>query len=312
MPVRRIPHPEGTRFPPERAGHITASVAPALWGLHPRETALGLFERMRGLEIPTEDSPVLERGLLYEDVVAKTTRLARPQWRIEKARVYLCDDALRLGATPDFWIYGDPERGDGVLEAKTIAPREFRVDWTEDLPPFWIALQLAVQMMLADVRWGAIAAWVVDPYRPHLEIFETERHPAAEQTIVETVEKFWRDVAANRRPNPDYAKDGVLARLLFPAEVPEKTVDLTESNRARDLLITRTELKARTLADQKQLDEIDNELRFMIGEAEIAVVRPRFRATLKTERRSGYTVPPKASRVLRVKDYEANKKDDAP
>ncbi len=302
--IERIPITDRDSWLALRKRDVTASVVGALFGDHPYETALGLYVAKSGVDMPGPETSVLWRGQLYESAVAIAVGQQRPDWTIVKATEYLRDPEARIGATPDFWVDGDA-RGRGVLQAKTVAPREFR-SWPEDQPPFWISLQTITEMMLSDAPWGVVAALVVDPYKPFVRLYEVPRHAGAEKRIREAVAKFWADIAEGREPNPDYGRDGDLIAALYPTEVPLKSIDLSGDNMLPALLAERAEAKARMRADEKRCDEIETEVRAKLGDAEMAVL-PNWRVTWKTETKR--FKPREASqwsgRVLRISERTA-------
>lgn len=283
-----------------RKPDVTASVIGALFGAHPYETALGLFVDKSGYEMPAFDSDVLWRGLLYESAVAVAAGQKHPEWKITKANEYLRDPDARIGATPDFWIEGDP-RGRGVLQAKTVAPREFKANWTDDQPPFWISLQTITEMMLGEVSWGVVAALVVDPYRPFVQLYEVPRHPGAETRLRTAVAQFWQDVKDGREPNPDYGRDSDLLAALYPSEVPLKAVDLAGDNLLPEILAERADLKKRMKVDEARCKEIETEVKFKLGDAEMGTLL-NWQITWKLQHRKGYHVDATSFRKLDVRD----------
>src|SRR5262249_11746918 len=158
---------------------------------------------------------VLRRGRLLESAVAQAAAEERPDWKITKATEYLRDPAARIGATPDFWVEGDP-RGRIIMQTKTVAPNIFRQQWTDDSAPFWVVLQTLTEAMLDDAAMGVIAALVVDPWKLDLHIYEVPRNATAEKKIRNGVAKFWKDVEAKRVPKIDPAMDSELIGLLYP------------------------------------------------------------------------------------------------
>src|SRR5207344_3605454 len=157
-----------------------------------------------GVDFPHADSAVTRRGRLLESAVALAVGEERPEWIITKNKDYYRDPNLRLGATPDFFIHGDP-RGLGVLQTKTAAPHIFERDWEGGATvPFWVQLQVLTEAMLTEAAFGAVAVLRVDAFDLALALIEVPRHPAAEQRIKAAVAQFWADVAAGREPDPDY------------------------------------------------------------------------------------------------------------
>lgn len=292
-----------------RKQDVTASTVGALFGCHPYETQLGLFKEKTGLETPLSNSAMLEWRLMLEGAVAVAVARQRPGWKIIKATEYLRDTDLRIGATPDFYIEGDP-RGLGVLQAKTIAPSAYKKQWQDGQPPFWIALQNATELMLEyEADFGAVAGLVIDPWKCQCEITEIPRHAGVEARICDAVAKFWLDVEAGREPAPDYAKDAELIASMYPEAKPLKTIDLTGDNHLPVLLAERADLKKRLKLDEARAKEIETEVKFKMGDAEIATLG-EFTITLKTQERAAHAVKASRFRKLNITDNRPQGGDD--
>jgi predicted phage-related endonuclease len=272
-------HPTDGKLHPLRKTDVTASTVAALFGLHPYETALGLYAAKTGVAMPDIDSKVLRRGRLLEGAVANAVHEERPNWSVTKANEYLRDPKIRLGATPDFYIYDENRRG--VLQAKTVAPNAFRSSWTEETPPTWIALQTATEMLLDGADFGVIAALVVDGWNFDLHIYDVPRNAGAEARIRDAVAKFWDDVGKGIPPKTDYARDDRLLQILYPRQVPGKEIDLRASNRAPELLEQREAAMAAIKQSEQGKTAAESELRELIGDAEIAIVSGGWRVKLK-------------------------------
>lgn len=284
-----------------RQQDVTASAVGALFGVHPYQSAYGLYAEKTGLDVPEPSSSMLEWRLMLEGAVAAAVAKQKPQWRIVKATEYLRDPELRLGATPDFIIEGDP-RGLGILQAKTIAPSAYKKSWQDGQPPFWIALQNATELMLEhEAAFGAVAGLVIDPWKIECPITEIPRHAGVEVRIREAVLKFWDDLAHGREPTPDYGKDADLVAALYPEATPLKTVDLTGDNHLPVLLAERETVKSRIKVDEARCKKIETEIKFKMGDAEIATV-DGFTISLKTQHRKGYEVKPTSFRKLNISD----------
>lgn len=284
-----------------RKQDVTASVVAALFGQHPYESALGVYAEKTGLDLPEIDNAVLRRGRLLEGAVAAAVAEEHPEWEIIKGTDYLRDPDLRLGATPDFYIMNDP-RGLGILQAKTVAPSVFKKQWRDTGPPFWIALQNATELMMEpDAAFGVVAALVVDPWKMECPIYPIPRHAGVEARIREAVTKFWADVAEGREPAPDYGRDAELFAALYPEATPLKTVDLTGNNMLPVILPERAELKVQMGKLEKRVKEIDTEVKFAMGDAEIATL-PGFSISLKTQNRKSYSVAATSFRRLNISD----------
>lgn len=294
---------------------VTASVVGALFGVHPYTSALALYQEKNGLDLPTETNVRMRRGSRLERAVAEEVGEKRPDWKISPAGVYLRDPDLRLGATPDFVIEGDP-RGVGILQTKVTTLKAFKREWQkrgennvdEIVPPFWIGLQTLTEMMLAGATWGAAAVYIDDPWCDDCEICEVARHAGAEQRIRDAVAKFWLDIEFGIEPALDYARDGELIAALHPDEIPAKTIDLTGDNMLPVLLAERERLNADVAAAQTRLIEINNEIRAKMADAAIATL-DGWVITLKRQERRAFTVP--ASDFRRLNVTNTRKQEDS-
>lgn len=284
--------------------HVTASVVGALpaFNCHPFMTPLRLYVEKRGLEFPERDSPVMRRGRWFEPAIPKAIAERRDDWTIEAPDIYFCDPELRLGATPDFLIRNDP-RGLGVLQAKTVAPPVYERDWLDgsDIPR-WIVLQVRLETMLTEAAFGVVGALLVDAYNPEIALLEVPRDPIEEQAILAAVRQFWIDVAEGKEPDPEFGKDSAIIRSLTPREVPGTSIDVGSNNELPTMLEQRANLIARIDADKARCKAIEDEIRFLMGDAEIANGLPDWRITYKTSKVEGYTVKPREQRVLRIYD----------
>lgn len=301
MPLERHPITDRESWLRMRKQDVTASAVGALFGAHPYETALGLYVQKCGVELPEPGTAMLEWRLILESAVGASVARQRPDWKIVKATEYLRDSDLRLGATPDFYIHGDP-RGLGILQAKTVAPVVFKKTWTDDTPPLWIALQNTTELMLdQEAAFGAVACLIIDPWKCECPIYEVPRHAGAEQRIREAVKKFWDDVANGREPQPDYARDADVIAAMGPAEKPGKTINLSGDNELPIILAERAELKARIKMDDDRCKAIETEIRHKMGDAEVGVTGD-FSLTFRTQHRKAYSVAATSFRGLRITD----------
>ena len=147
-----------------RLQDVTASDVSCLFGVSPYgKTALSVWAEKQGLTEGLEDNDALRRGRWGEAAIIEMLADERPDWQIRRARVYLRDPAIRLGATPDAEAI-DPERdGAGVIQCKMLAESVFEREWA-DGPPLGHQLQTLTEMMLDRAAWGAIVALVVERF----------------------------------------------------------------------------------------------------------------------------------------------------
>ena len=303
--IERRPISDRSQWLSWRTADVTASRVGALFGVHPYETALRLYAEKRGVEFPDQDNKVMRRGRWLEPAVAKAVEELRPEWKLEPPNVYLRDPDIRLGCTPDFFIH-DPVRGLGVLQAKTVASSVYARDWLGGSEiPFWIVLQTLTECMLADAAFGVVGALKVHEHDMDIAILEVPRHADSELKILVAVRNFWRNVADGIEPDPDFARDAAVIKLMTPRETPGKQIDFSGHNELPAMLAERAELMRKMGAAEDRCDEIETEVKHLMGDAELANGLPDWRITYKTQKRAGYTVPPKEPRVLLIKDRRA-------
>jgi predicted phage-related endonuclease len=293
-----------------RRPDVTASRSGALFGVDPYCSPLRLYHEKAGLLdlAPDNNSPILRRGRLFESAVAEAVREERPDWEIVKANEYLRDPEIRLGATPDFYIKGDP-RGLGVLQCKTCSAGVFDREWRgEGQLPFVTTLQVLTEAMLAGAAFGAAAALKIDAFNVEVAIVEVPRHEASEQRIRDAVVRFWDDVKNGREPPPDYGLDRDLIAALSPQEFAGKVINLEGDNEVMAGLAERADLKAQTKRAADRCAEIEAMIMQRMGDAESIVGVPDFRVTWRTTKFKEYTVKAREQRVLRILD---RREDDA-
>jgi predicted phage-related endonuclease len=285
-----------------RKQDCTASTIGALFNCHPYVTVLRLFCEKRGVQFADADNRVFRRGRWLEPAVAKAVEEERPEWQLKAPKVYLRDPDIRLGCTPDYFIDGDP-RGLGVLQAKSVAPSVYQREWLGGSEiPFWIVLQTLVECMLSDAAFGVVAALLVDPHAMDVAILEVPRHADSELKILVAVQNFWRSVASGIEPDPDFAHDADVIKALRPRETPGKQIDFSRLNSLPPMLEERAALMADIKKADARCDEIETEIKHLMGDAESANGLLDWRITYKVQKRAGYTVAPKEPRVLLIKD----------
>jgi len=287
-----------------RKEDVTASQVGALFNCHAYVTPLRLYAEKCGTEFIVEDNLAMRRGRWLEPAVAKAVEEVRPDWKLEQATEYLRDPDLRMGATPDFYIHGDP-RGLGVLQAKSVAPSVYAREWNDGKEvPLWIILQAVQEGMLAGADFVVVAALLVDAHNMDVAIHDLgARNPLAEAKIKDAIKKFWDDVERGIEPEPDYAKDANVVKAMWRAErAKDAEVDLSGNNRIPELLNMREILKREIKDAEAQVDAIDTEIKFEMKDAAIATGIEGWRVTYKTSFVKEYTVKAREQRVLRVTD----------
>lgn len=286
-----------------RQPDITASTIGAMLGIHEYLTPYELFALKTGLiEEDPEETPAMRRGRLLEPVAIELIREEHPDWIVAAPRAYYRDPAARLGATPDV-IAEHPDRGMGVLQIKTVERSVFARKWRGDAgvePPLWIACQAAVEAHLVGAEWAAVAAMTVG-FGLDLHLVEVPLLPALIERIRAEVAAFWRRVAENDPPPPDYGRDGDAIARVYADEGTGPEIDLTTDNRTTALLDLWDVRRADEKAAATDVRAIKAELLDKLGTAAGArTARGRLSAPLV--RRAGYAVGPAEYRQLKLKE----------
>lgn len=298
-----------------RRQDITASVAGALFQEHQYATRYGLYLEKAGLAPPqeevtptvTEDSIVLPpilRGTLFEKTAIEMVRLLKADWNVFAANnAYYRMPAARIGATPDVFATRPDQPGLGIIQVKTTDGLIFRKKWVngdgEVEIPAWIAIQAIVEAKLTGASWACVAL-MIGGINTELKLFDIPIHDGVWGRLVEEVGEFWRRVAEQDPPEPDYARDGDLVRSTFDGD-ESLEVDWSADNRVPAILDERAELKVveKAGADaERKRKALEVELLAKLGNAAVGraadgrVVRVKtIRVNRKPSPASTYTYP---------------------
>jgi len=276
-----------------RRRDVTASQVAALFSEHKWLTMLMLWQQKRGEDGQQGDSPAMRRGRILEPAVAEAVKEENPEWApiIRKANEYWRLPAMRLGATPDYYIGEPGTPGFGLLEAKTVSPDQFEI-WNGSLPLAY-TLQCLAQQMCTGAAWGTVAVLVTNRGFD-LHMYAVPRHAAAEAKIAAAVAEFWRAVDAGEQPPPVMPQDRETLIRMFPKD-DGSSLDLNFDNELPVLLAERASLKVAT----KRLVEIDETIKAKLGSAATAFCSD-WRISYRAHERAEYTVPAKTVRSLRI------------
>jgi predicted phage-related endonuclease len=299
MIIERYEMPPGMRLHPLRPTVLGMSEIACWAGHDPFKSRLQLWAEKTGLIEPQPDNAMMRRGRWLESAALCAVDELHPAWDVRKANVFLRAPAWRLGATPDAVV----DTGDGQLtnlQLKVVSRPVFERDWANG-PPLGYQLQTLGEAMLMDAPKAMIAALVIDTYSAELELFEVERHAAAEAKIVELADHFWSNI--DFRPELDAKRDADVVAKLYAKSQPEPVLDLTGDNLLAELLPQRAALVGEMALDRAQLDQIDTEIKAKLGAHQIAEL-PGWRISWKPVTRKEHIVKESTFRVLRVTEIE--------
>ncbi|CAN7381416.1 YqaJ viral recombinase family protein [Bradyrhizobium sp. LjRoot220] len=311
MPIERIavdPSKDRATWLALRQQDITASDVPAICGEGMFGSATKVWAEKLGKVGPQEMTEAMKRGLWGEAAVFEAIGWEYPDWEIRRAKIYLRDTELRLGATPDGAAIIPGLDGVTVIQTKVIARPVFDNYWRADpddeyspiVAPLAYQLQTLTETMLADAARAMIVALVVDTFKWSLFTVSLERNAPAEAVIRDRVASFRKNyLETGIQPPVDPERDEQVLKLLFPQDNGIE-IDLSHDNELPGLVDSL--VNART---EKKMCEDDEKtaktaIAGKMGEAAIARMADGRRISFKTQHRGSYTVGETDFRVLRI------------
>jgi predicted phage-related endonuclease len=279
-----------------------------------------LFSEKRGLRPPLVDSGVLRRGRYNEAGVFEAIAEELPEWNVTRAKIYLREPELRLGATPDGFALAPDRPGRGVIQAKTVARSIFRNRWLwdPDTPiesgdadaPGYYRLQVLTEMMLSEAKWGVLAVLVTSEFDSRLRLFDIEPDPITEARILTNVARFWQEhFDPGIMPPFEPQRDEALIKALYPRDTGA-TIDLRGDNRATALVEEWIETSAALKRLKKQEETLKTELKGKLGDHSYGLLASDRRVSWRVQHRRGYAVKPSNPRVLKIQKIIQTSEDD--
>ena len=180
-----------------------------------------------------------------------------------------------------------------LLEAKNVDARMAH-EWA-DGPPLHYRIQVLHGLDVLGLKVGHLAALIGGNTFVHYRI---EWDEASVANIIKAEEKFWGEVLMRRPPDVDgdaSTKAALAAHFKTPTlesvEVPVRMLELIDQRAAAKT----------TLALAKaRVDEVENEMKMLMGDAELATLDGRVIATWKTVTRAAHEVAESSFRQLAV------------
>lgn len=291
-----------------RLQNVNASEVAICCGEGPYGSLAELYAEKKGLRPPRADSGLLRRGRWLEASVFEALAEMRPDLEIRRARIYLRDPELRLGATPDGFAL--LSGGRIVVQAKTISRSMFRKRWLLDPdstvengdaePPIYYVLQVLTEMLLSDSAYGLLAVLVVAEFDSVLRTFEIERNEEVIERILRAVDTFWREhFDPGIMPDFQPLRDAALIVALYPKD-DGSLIDLTTNNRAGAVVELLIETAAAIKGSTATSKAAKAELQAILKDHTYGLLADGRCISWKRQHRRGYTVEPSNPRVLKI------------
>lgn len=291
-----------------RQSDVTASDVPAVCGEGMFGSATKVWAEKLGKVGPQEMTEAMKRGLWGEAAVFSAIEMEYPDWEVRRAKVYIRDTELRLGATPDGAAIIPGLDGVTVIQTKVIARPVFNAHWRTDpddehspiVAPLGYQLQTLTETMLADAPRAMIMALVVDTFKWSLYAVPLDRNAAAETAIRDRVAFFWRNyLDTGIQPPVDPERDEAIVKALFPKDNGLE-IDLSHDNELPTLVdMLEADREAKRLAEKDE-KICKTAIAAKMGEASIARLADGRRVSHKSQGRAGYVVEPSSYRVMRI------------
>lgn len=287
-----------------RRQDVTASVAGALLGVDPYKSHYRLWMEKSGRHSEdVDETAAMLRGKMLEAPALSMLAIDRPKWKVWQPNVYLRDTTARIGATPDAYAVDPARAGFGVVQVKSVHPRNFKTGWInedgEAEPPLHVAVQTIQEAHLAGASWAAALALVIDN-GIDVHVVPVEIHDGVIARLRDETSQFWKAIENGIEPDPDYARDGSLIAGMY-ADDNGREIDLSGDNMLPAILAERAEIKARMSAGKARLDAIEAEVVHKIGDHERAFV-PGWNIRRPIVDRRGFYVEPTSYRKLSIRE----------
>ena len=286
--------PELKKFPSRKAwlearrGGLGGSDAPNIVGVGYRSALETYLEKIEATE-PQEDTNILWWGRKLQPIVAQAYRRETGRkLQYYGNHFFVSEERPHLFASLDAMIV-EPA---GILEIKTsevVTERELE----EEIPLAWqVQLQHCLGVMGLEAGSFAVAL-------PHRKLFYVDV-PADKEFIELLFDKeaaFWKRVQERRPPDPDASESARWAlQKLYPHDtgkeiiLPETAIELDQK---------RMKAKAEIDAMEAILNQAENDLKAMLGDATTGIIGNGLSYTWKHQKKAAYEVKASETRVLR-------------
>jgi putative phage-type endonuclease len=250
---------------------LGGSDAATVVGLNPYKSPLALYFEKRGEVDDTEMGEPAYWGIKLEDIVAQ--EFAERTGLDVRLYPYMLQQAEHdwMLVNLDRLVFEGPDATEplGVLEVKTTGAHHAH-EWADGAVPEYYQVQVAHELAVS----GLDRAWIVCLVGGQrlTEPVEIERDNALIADLIAVEGAFWADTVAGIPPAADASESTTeaLAKRYPTAEIG-KTVVLGDGE-VVDLLMRRADAKAALKRAKERTDLVDNQLRLLMGDAEIGLL----------------------------------------
>lgn len=279
-----------------RSTDITSTDVSALTGHNPYKSKFQLYKEKTTREDYFTETDYVRWGKRLEQAIG--FGVAEDQgWSVAPMPEYLRHDSCyHAGSSFDFKILGNTP---GILEIKNVDYFAWRRNWTEELAPAHIEIQLQFQLEVSGYAYGYICAFVGGNT---VHLYRRDRDQKTGRALIRHVNDFWSDVHKNIEPEINFEADAeFLAQLYRNANGDH--ADMTAHNRLAEVCAQYDDARAREKAALKDKAALKGEVFSIIGNSPTVEARG-YNINAKSVSKDAYDVPAKTYRQLRITKQE--------
>lgn len=279
-----------------RKSGVGASEAAAVLGVDPYKSRYSLWAEKTGKVEPGDVGEPAYWGNVLEPVILAECE-KRMGWQFSvKTKPFdmrwTWGPSGKLFATLDAVAVRDGH-GFGVVDAKAPGARQAPA-WAAGAPLVY-QVQIQAQLAVTGFKWGALAVLLGGQ---EFSVVTLDRDDAFIAVLEREVASFWGLVEADDPPPIDASVSTIATLDRLHDEDSGITVALGDE--ALQVVNDRAAYGKTKGAADKEYKQASRELKAMLGTATWGTLPDGRRVQYRIETRAGYTVEPKAPRILRV------------
>lgn len=259
-----------------RLDGIGGSDASAIVGVNPYKSAYALFAERVGSPIEWEESEAAEWGKDLEPNVCRKWSRVHHIPILDPRAIYKSKEWPFMLATPDRLTFETDEKADGILEAKT-AGFPLKDAW-DNGPPVQYLMQCYHYMAVTGFERAHVGCLIGGQ---QFVAHTVERNDKLIGRLVKAESEFYERLLEGEAPEIDGSDSTTQAvKALFADAKPGVTIELGDY--ILTLLAEREEWLAYESEVEEGRDRVENEIRSLLGTAEIGRYNGRTVVTWKS------------------------------
>jgi len=205
-----------------RASNVSSTEVSALFGCNPYITKFQLWHQKKNMAVDElEPNERMKWGTRLQNSIAYGIAEDK-EWTCQPKNEYIFDKVLNYGASFDFEVSNPEERC--LLEIKNVDYLAFKNGWLlhedgELEAPAHIELQVQHQLLVSGLQTAYIGALVGGN---DVKLIKREADKNVHQAIKNAVAAFWKSIADNKPPEPDFGQDAEFISKLYGYSEPGK------------------------------------------------------------------------------------------